>query len=97
MGNREDPGNHRLVSLHLLEGDRTTNPRNTFQEHKGQENHQEESGWLHQGEVNLTNLMNFYGELTNLVDEGKAVDIIYLDFMLSPHNTLTEKADHVQV
>jgi len=28
----------------------------------------------------LTNLISFYGQVTCLVDEGKAVDLIYLDF-----------------
>jgi len=28
----------------------------------------------------LTNLISFYEQATRLVDEGKAVDVIYLDF-----------------
>ena len=28
----------------------------------------------------LTNLISFYDKMTRLLDEGKAVDIIYLDF-----------------
>lgn len=28
----------------------------------------------------LTNLMNFYDEMTGLIDEGTVVDIDYLDF-----------------
>ncbi|PKU41878.1 rna-directed dna polymerase from mobile element jockey-like [Limosa lapponica baueri] len=28
----------------------------------------------------LTNLISFYGKVTRLVDEGKAVDVVYLDF-----------------
>ena len=32
------------------------------------------------GKSCLTNLISFYDRVTHLVDEGKAVDIVYLDF-----------------
>lgn len=28
----------------------------------------------------MTHLINFYDEMTGLVDEGRAMDIVYLDF-----------------
>ena len=28
----------------------------------------------------LTNLISFYDQMSSLVDEGKAVDVVYLDF-----------------
>jgi len=35
---------------------------------------------LLKGKPCLTNLINFYNEMTGLVDEGRAVNIVYLDF-----------------
>jgi len=50
----------------------------------------------------LTNLISFYDQVTNLVDEGKAVDVIYLDFSkvfdTVSHNIVLEKlASHVRL
>jgi len=43
----------------------------------------------------LTNLISFYDQLTHLVVEEKAVDVIYLDFSKAfgtvPHSILLEK------
>ena len=43
----------------------------------------------------LTNLISFYDKVTHLVDEGKAVSVVYVDcskaFDTVPHNTLMEK------
>ena len=35
---------------------------------------------MHSQNASLTNLISFYKEVTHLVDEGKAVDVVYLDF-----------------
>jgi len=43
----------------------------------------------------LTNLISFYDQVTHLEDEGKAVDVVYLDFSKAfdtvPHSDLLEK------
>ena len=43
----------------------------------------------------LTNLISFYDKVTPLVDEGKAVHVVYLEFSkafdTAPHSILMEK------
>lgn len=47
------------------------------------------------GRSTLTNLISFYGKITNLTDKGKDVDIVNMDFSklfdTVTHNILLEK------
>ena len=68
---KEDPENYRLVSL--------TSSTGKVTEHEQEINRSSQCGFT-KGKSYLTNLINFCDEMTGLVDEGRAVDIVYLDF-----------------
>lgn len=58
---------------------------------KEQSCYQAESTWVHQGKVLLSSLISFCDRATCLVDEGKEVDITFLDFSKAfniPHSML---------
>lgn len=44
----------------------------------------------------LTNLIGFYDQMTGLVDEGRAVDITYLDFSQAFNRVSHRQIDEVQ-
>ncbi|GAB0179180.1 mitochondrial enolase superfamily member 1 [Grus japonensis] len=95
-GKEEDPGNYRPVSL-------TSIPAKMMEQlilgviNKLMEEKVMESGQhrFSKGKSCLTNLIAFYGGMTSWVDEGRAVDVVYLDFSKAfdtvSHNILVSK------
>ncbi|KAK4810005.1 LOW QUALITY PROTEIN: hypothetical protein QYF61_004912 [Mycteria americana] len=81
-GWKEDPGNHRPVSLTSVLGKVMEQIILTAITRHVQDNHSirpHQHGFM-KGRSGLTNLISFYDKVTRLVDEGKAVDVVYLDF-----------------
>jgi len=95
-GKKEDPGNYRPVSL--------TSPGNMMEQlilqviiKQVEENkviRSSQHGFT-KGKSCLTNLISFYDGMTGWVDEGRAVDVVYLDFSKAfdtvSHNILIGK------
>ena len=81
-GCKEDPGNYRPVSLTSVPGkimERIVLREITQQVQDIQGIRPSQHGFT-KGRSCLTNLISFYDLVTRLVDEGKAVDVVYLDF-----------------
>jgi len=96
-GKKEDPGNYRQVSL-------TSIPGKVMEQHflevinKQVEEKKVIRSSQHaflKGKSCLTNLIAFYDDMTDWVDEGRAVDVVYLDFSKAfdtvSHNILLGK------
>ncbi|RMC09666.1 hypothetical protein DUI87_13452 [Hirundo rustica rustica] len=81
-GAKEDPGNYRPVSLTSVPGkimEQFILSVITQNLQDGQGIRPSQHGFR-RGRSCLTNLISFYDQVTHLVDAGKAVDVVYLDF-----------------
>ncbi|PKU31435.1 rna-directed dna polymerase from mobile element jockey-like [Limosa lapponica baueri] len=95
---KEDPGNYRPISLTSVPGKVIGQIflggiRSTMKHVIGKSQHR-----FNKGKLCLTNLITFCNKVTCSVDEGRAMDIVYLDFSKAfyavPHRLLLDKLMH---
>ena len=96
-GNRYNPGNYRPVSLTLVVGKLLERVlRDRIYDHLERYSliRDSQHGFV-RGKSCLTSLIEFFEEVTRYVDEGRAVDVVYMDFSKAfdkvPHGRLMKK------
>ena len=96
-GWKDDPGSYRPISLTSVSGkvmERILSGTIMDQLKVNQGIRPSQHGFTN-GRSCLTNLISFYDKVTRLVDEGQAVNVVYLDFSKAfdtvLHNILMEK------
>ncbi|PKU27542.1 rna-directed dna polymerase from mobile element jockey-like [Limosa lapponica baueri] len=96
-GWKEDAGNYRLVSLTLVPGkvmQQIIFSNITWHIQENQVIRSSQHGFM-KGRSCLTNLISFYAKVTHAEDEGKSVEVVYLDFSKGvdtvSHSILLEK------
>ncbi|GAB0181710.1 mitochondrial enolase superfamily member 1 [Grus japonensis] len=93
----EDPGNYRPLSLTSIPGKVMKQLILDVISKHAEENKFIGSGQhaFTKGKSCLTNVIAFYDGMSGWVDEGRAMDVVYLDFSkafeIIPHNILTGK------
>jgi len=96
-GRKDDPGNYRSVSLTSVPGKIMERfILNALARHvKDNQGIRPSQHVFMKGKSCLTDQISFYDQESHLVDEGKAMDVIYLDFSKAfdtvPHSILLQK------
>jgi len=96
-GKKEDPGNYRPVNLTSIPGNmmEQLNLELIIKQVEEKQAIRSSQNGFTKGKSCLTNLIAFYNGMTGWVDEGRAVDVVYLDFSSAfdavSHNILLGK------